>query len=225
MFDTHIEIRVPSDFVNVQNEIPEIKTDIRYFNGNNFTGRKINGYNTPVCLMTKSTTEALKKVVHILYPFGLTLKVYDCYRPQSAVNDFISWSQDVHNQSMKTIFYPDVEKSKLFKEGYIAKKSAHSRGSTVDLTIVPVNSNDYSKELDFGSYFDFFDQKSAFLYQNLPEQAKANRLLLNLLMTSAGFNGYEKEWWHFTLINEPYPNTYFDFPVNNLHMKGTPREK
>lgn len=219
MFNTHIETKVPSDFVNVQNEIPEIKTDIRYFNGNNFTGRRINGYNEPVCLMTKSATESLKKVVRVLYPLGLTLKVYDCYRPQRALNDFISWSHEVHNQSMKTVFYPDVEKSKLFKEGYIAKKSAHSRGSAVDLTIVPINQDNPSKVMNFGTTFDFFDQKSSFLYQNLPAQTKANRLLLNLLMTSAGFKGYDKEWWHFTLINEPYPNTYFDFPVNNLHMR------
>ncbi|HGJ5877462.1 MAG TPA: M15 family metallopeptidase [Arsenophonus sp.] len=219
MFDTHIEIKMPSDFVNVQNEIPEIKTDIRYFNGNNFIGRRINGYNEPVCLMTKLATESLKKVVHVLYPLGLTLKVYDCYRPQRAVNDFISWSQEFHNQSMKTVFYPNVEKSKLFKEGYIAKKSAHSRGSTVDLAIEPINQYSPSKVINFGTPFDFFDQKSSFLCQNLSVQARTNRLLLNLLMTSAGFKGYDKEWWHFTLINEPYPNTYFDFPVNNLHMR------
>lgn len=220
MLDTYIEMRAPSDFINIEKEIPEIKTDIRYFNGNNFVGRKINGYNAPICLITKSAAESLKKVIRVLYPLGLTLKVYDCYRPQSAVNDFISWSQEVDNQSMKSVFYPNEEKSELLKKGYIAKKSSHSRGSTLDLTVIPINKCNNPEEINFGTAFDYFDPKSSFSYKNIPTQAKANRLLLNLLMTSAGFKGYDKEWWHFTLINEPYPNTYFNFPINNLNKNA-----
>jgi D-alanyl-D-alanine dipeptidase len=217
VFDTYIEMKIPSDFVNVKKEIAEIKTDIRYFNGNNFIGRKTNGYNAPICLLTHSAAEALKKVIRALYPLGMTLKVYDCYRPQSAVNDFLSWSKDIKNDSMKSVFYPNVEKSDLFRNGYIASKSSHSRGSTVDLTIVPINEIDHSKWINFGTGFDYFDPRSSFLYQDIPVQNKANRLLLHALMTSAGFKGYKKEWWHFTLTNEPYPNTYFEFPVDNLN--------
>lgn len=212
----YVETKMPADFVSVEEEISVIKTDMRYFNANNFVGRKIRGYEANVCLLTKAATESLKKVVDVLSPLGLTLKIYDCYRPQAAVNDFISWSLDPDDNSMQSAFYPNIKKSDLFKHSYIAEKSSHSRGSTVDLTIVAIQENDYSIKIDFSKGFDYFDPQSSLSYQYISPQAKANRLLLNLLMTSVGFKGYDKEWWHFTLCAEPYPNTYFDFPVNFL---------
>lgn len=216
MLDMYVETRMPADFVSVEKEIFVIKTDMRYLNGNNFVGRKIKGYEANVCLLTKAATESLKKVVDILYPLGLTLKIYDCYRPQTAVNDFVSWSMETGDDAMKSVFYPNVKKSDLFKQGYIAEKSSHSRGSTVDLTIVAVEKDNHSTKIDFGKGFDYFDPQSSPSYQYISPQVKANRLLLNLLMTSVGFKGYDKEWWHFTLCDEPYPTTYFDFPVNFL---------
>lgn len=224
-----IEKRMPDDFVNVEKEIGGIKKDIVYFSGDNFVGRKIKGYNEPVCLLTKSATESLKKVVNILHPMGLTLKLYDCYRPKSAVDDFISWSDEKDNPKIRSIFYPSINKKDILEYGYIAKKSSHSRGSTVDLTIIPIvddpdwivlkssknkRKNTLPRELiDFGTRFDFFDEQSNFTYTDISAQAKSNRLLLRLLMENAGFKGLNTEWWHFTLINEPYPDTYFDFPV------------
>lgn len=225
----HFETRKPADFVNVKNQIPEIKIDMRYFNGNNFVGRKINGYNAPLCLLTESATDALKNVVNVLKAMGLTLKMHDCYRPQTAVNHFIAWSSEADDITLKAKFYPTVKKSNLFN-GYIAKRSGHTRGSTVDLTIVPINASSLNgicygdeieqtcasqeEHIDFGTIFDYLDPKSHFAYKHISAQAKANRLLLNLVMTQAGFKGYEKEWWHFTLVNELYPDTYFDFSID-----------
>lgn len=161
---------------------------------------------------------------------GLTLKMHDCYRPQTAVNHFIAWSNDVNDNTLKANNYPAVEKSDLFDRGYIARKSGHSRGSTIDLTIVPLNAgplNDLrfgdenkltsaspEEHIDFGTIFDFFGQQSHFLHQHISALAKANRLLLNLVMSPAEFKSYEKEWWHFTLLNKPYPDTYFDFSID-----------
>lgn len=216
MFATPIEMKAPADFVDVGKEIAEVKIDMRYFTKNNFTGRSVDGYNAPVCLLTKSAAESLKKVVDVLYPLGMTLKIYDCYRPQRAVDDFFSWSQDLADNATRPIFYPNVKKADLFKQGYIASKSSHSRGSTVDLTIVPIDEHYTQSKLDFGTEFDYFDLKSSVSYKNIPLQSKANRLLLSTLMNAAGFKVYEKEWWHFTLINEPYPDTYFGFPVDEL---------
>lgn len=216
MLDMYVETKMPADFVSVEREVPVVKTDVRYFSGNNFVGRKIKGYEASVCLLTKAATESLKKAVDVLYPLGLTLKIYDCYRPQTAVNDFISWSMDLSDNVMKSVFYPNIEKSDLFTHGYIAKKSSHSRGSTVDLTIVAIEEDNDSTKIDFSGGFDYFDPQSSLSYQYISPQAKANRLLLSLLMTSVGFKGYDKEWWHFTLCDEPYPNTYFDFSVNFL---------
>lgn len=223
----------PADFINVQEIIPQAQTDIRYFTDHNFIGRKIKGYEAPVCLLTKKAANALKEVENQLLPMGLTLKFYDCYRPQTAVNDFADWATQLNNLKMRAEFYPNVDKQNLFRDGYIAYRSEHSRGSTVDLTIVPVSSKIHtyqpgqklvsctaSKEerfpdnsLDFGTGYDCFSPKSHPDYQLLSAQTKANRLLLQSLMIQAGFKPLDTEWWHFSLINEPYPNTYFDFPV------------
>lgn len=223
----------PNDFVDVKNLIPQIELDMRYYTIHNFVGRKINGYLAPVCLLTKPAANALKLVEGRLLAIGLTLKVYDCYRPQRAVNDFANWATQINNTAMQAEFYPTVAKKDLFKEGYIDYHSGHSRGSTLDLTIVPVNSiiPNYAKgtklvnctepqnkrfpdnSLDFGTGFDCFSPVAHPSYQEVSAQARANRLLLQSLMQQAGFKPLDTEWWHFTLVNEPYSNTYFDFPV------------
>jgi D-alanyl-D-alanine dipeptidase len=223
----------PDDFVNLQKVAPEIQADLRYFTDHNFIGRKIEGYEKPICLLTNAAAQALKTVAAQLLSMGLTLKVYDCYRPQTAVNDFAAWAKDLHSTKMRTEFYQEVDKGRLFSDGYIAYRSGHSRGSTVDLTIVPAGSNipvydpkraqtsctapiaqrAPDNSLDFGTGFDCFSQRSHPSYQDISPQAKANRLLLQTLMLQAGFKPLSTEWWHFTLINEPYPDTYFDFPV------------
>lgn len=222
----------PNDFIEITQVIPEIQKDIRYFSENNFMGKRVSGYAAASCFLTLSAANALKKVEDRLLPMGLTLKVYDCYRPQQAVNEFISWADD-DDEKTKEQFYPGLDKSDLFKEGYIAKKSGHSRGSTVDLTIAPVGSHlpVFDKDdkrtactlplkvrrsdnsLDFGTSFDCFSPVSHPNYQDLPAQIKANRLLLKILMEDAGFKSLETEWWHFTLRDEPYPNTWFNFLV------------
>ncbi len=225
----------PNNFVDIQQIIPQIQIDMRYYTNHNFVGRKIDGYLSPTCLLTKEAATALKSVSDELLPMGLTLKAYDCYRPQTAVNDFANWATQINNTKMRKEFYPTVDKQNLFKDGYIAYRSGHSRDSTVDLTIVPLNSlipiyNAKMKQvdctapqkmrspdnsLDFGTGFDCFSPVSHPSYQGISAQTKANRLLLQSLMKSAGFKPLDEEWWHFTLINEPYPTTYFDFPVSN----------
>ena len=223
----------PYDFVNLQQIIPQVQVDMRYSGSYNFVGKPINGYSAPVCLLTKKAAYALKLVEDKLLPMGLTLKVYDCYRPQRAVDNFVSWAESIHETKMKQAFYPSVDKKNLSQENYIAYQSGHSRGSTVDLTIVPLNSKiplyptrfnlsncnlninkrPRDNSLDFGTGFDCFSLASHPDYAGVNSQAKANRLLLRTLMVNAGFRGLDSEWWHFTLQNEPYTDKFFDFPV------------
>lgn len=138
--ENHIDLHQPKDFVDITTVAPDVQVDMRYFSSHNFIGRPIKGYNAPVCLLTRPAANAVKQVADRLRPFGLTLKIYDCYRPQSAVNDFIAWAKDPSQNQMKNEFYPQVEKNRLFEEGYLAARSGHSRGSTLDLTIVPLDS-------------------------------------------------------------------------------------
>ncbi|MCD6045682.1 MAG: D-alanyl-D-alanine dipeptidase [Gammaproteobacteria bacterium] len=235
MAENRIVENRPTDFVNAQQVIPQLQTDIRYASEHNFVGRKIKGYEEPVCVLTQQAANALKTVETQLLARGLTLKAYDCYRPHTAVNDFIQWASEANNVAMRAEFYPTINKAELFKKGYIAYQSGHSRGSSIDLTIVPVNSqipayNPTAKRaactatqqerfsdnsLDFGTGYDCFSPMSHPDYPYLPAEARKNRALLRALMRQAGFKPLYTEWWHFTLINEPYPNTYFDFPVEN----------
>jgi D-alanyl-D-alanine dipeptidase len=228
-----LEHRRPEDVVDVSKAIPAMQFDMRYASSNNFVGRRISGYQENACLLTESAIAALKKVEDRLLPMGLTLKAYDCYRPQRAVDNFVAWAADPNQQRMRGEFYPSVPKDRLFEEGYIAAHSGHSRASTIDLTIVPSGSavpqptahaslvdcaapkeqRAPDNSLDFGTGFDCFSPVSHPSYQGVSAQVKANRLLLQSLMTDAGFVPLETEWWHFTLKDEPYPNTYFDFPV------------
>lgn len=230
-----IEKSRPQDFVDVKQFIPEIQADIRYYSTHNFVGRRISGYEQPVCLLTKPAAMALKVAESQILSMGLTFKVYDCYRPQTAVNDFANWATQIKDTMMRTEFYPTVDKKNLFSDGYVAYQSGHSRGSTMDLTIVPLGSvippykpnlaqvsctapkqkRFRDNSLDFGTGFDCFSPVSHPDYQQLSPQMKANRLLLQTVMKQAGFKPLDTEWWHFTLVNEPYPNTYFDFPVKD----------
>ncbi len=203
----------PKGFVYLEELVPTIKIELRYITDNNFVGRPIDGYVNPRPIISTEAAKALKKVQEDLAPFGLGLKVFDAYRPQRAVDNFVNWAKRIDDRIKKTEYYPNVKKENLFKEGYIASKSGHSRGSAVDLTIVSLVGPDKGKELDMGSGFDFFGPESWPENLSMTSSQRANRMLLRCLMTKHGFKPYKKEWWHFNLKNEPYPDTYFDFPV------------
>lgn len=201
---------LPDGFVYLEDVIPAIRLEIRYCSNNNFIGRPVDGYRKPRAILTREAAAALQGVQEELVPFGFGVKVFDAYRPQRAVDNFVRWAADLDDTKAKVQYYPDVAKQDLFKDGYIAARSSHSRGSTVDLTIVELSSG---AELDMGSPFDFFGPASWPASTLVPPSRLANRLLLRTLMMKYGFNPYEQEWWHFTLAGEPYPETYFDFPV------------
>lgn len=204
---------LPQGFVYLEDVEPSILVDLRYSGKNNFIGRPIDGYLKPRCIVTGETAHALKGIQSELGSFGLGLKIYDCYRPQRAVDHFVRWAKDTKDTDMKDEYYPGINKESLFREGYIAIKSGHSRGSTVDLTIVSIVQPNAGREIDMGSPFDFFDPKSWTNSSDISSDQRASRLLLKIIMEKHGFQPYQKEWWHFTLKDEPFPNTYFDFPV------------
>ncbi|MEU3356151.1 M15 family metallopeptidase [Streptomyces sp. NPDC037389] len=224
----------PPGFVALADVDPTIVQEMRYFTPHNFTGHRIDGYERPRCLLTRPAAEALRRAQRVLLRQGLSLKVYDCYRPQRAVNDFVAWAKNLGDERMKTEFYPRVAKSRLFEDGYIAAKSGHSRGSTMDLTIVrlpawptrpyvpgeplvpcfaPRWQRFPDNSLDMGTGFDCFDTLAHTLDPRIQGQQRANRLRLKSVMEGAGFGNLPEEWWHYTLRGEPYPDTYFDFPV------------
>lgn len=225
--------QIPDGFVEIREVIPDIILDLRYYSDHNFLGRKVDGYLAEKCFITKAAADSLAKVQEELRKFGLSLKIYDAYRPQRAVDDFVKWAKNLNDTLTKKEFYPTVDKSRLFIEGYIAEKSGHSRGSTVDLTIVPVpvpeqpafdisnqcecfrSAEERFKDnsLDMGTGYDCFHSLSHTMNVNLSPQQRANRLLLYSLMTKFGFRNLPEEWWHYTLINEPFPGTYFDFVI------------
>lgn len=230
----------PRDIVDLTIVAPSVIVDLRYAGSHNFVGHPIPGYEADVCLLTRPAAEALKNVQRQLDRFKLSLMVYDCYRPQRAVDYFVKWAADRRDAVMKREFYPRVEKVDLLKDGYVASPSSHSRGSTVDLTIVPLARSkiDFFKpgeslepcyeaaslrfrdgSLDMGTGYDCFDTMAHVVAAGLTGQQRANRMLLASLMEQAGFAGYRYEWWHFTLRGEPYPDTYFDFPVRRETSK------
>jgi len=226
--------KMPDTFVDIQKVIPDIVMDIRYYGPHNFVGERIDGYQAPKCFLTIDAAKALAEVQKELVLYSLSLKIYDCYRPQRAVDHFVRWAKDIENTKTMKEFYPTVDKSNLFKDGYIDAKSGHSRGSTVDLTIVPlpvVPQPAYTpgqklaecylpsyqrfadNGIDMGTGFDCFHDLAGTANPDIGPRQKINRLLLKTLMEKHGFRNYEKEWWHFTLNNEPYPETYFNFVV------------
>lgn len=225
--------RRPPDIIDARTVIPDLVVDMRYLTARNFVGRPIAGYRADVCLLTKRAAAALGRVADELKPRGLGLKVYDCYRPQRAVDEFVAWGGDLGDQKMKPDFYPGVDKRSLFHNGYIARRSGHSRASTVDLTIVPLAAPEPEApasapiracapawaarlpdaSIDMGTGFDCFGAMSHTANVGIGAQQVANRKLLKSLMSKQGFINNPQEWWHYTLADEPYPDTYFDFPV------------
>ena len=201
------------NFVVITDVVPDAILEMRYYSTYNFVGDRIDGYEQPIALMTKQAADSLKMVSDELLKHGYRIKIWDSYRPQRAVNHFIRWAEDLQDTAMKPVFYPIVDKSLLFEQNYIMAKSGHSRGSTVDLTLVDEQTG---LELDMGSPFDWFGEESHPDYMDLTPTQLANRLVLRHAMLSHGFEPIDSEWWHFTLKNEPFPDTYFDFPVRDL---------
>ena len=202
-----------SDFVEVSDEIPDVLQEIRYFSAYNFVGSPIDGYEAPVALMTREAAAALSEAAAEFRTAGYVIKIYDTYRPQRAVNHFIRWGIDVQDVRMKPYFYPTTDKSRVFELGYVAKRSGHSRGGTIDMTLVDMKTG---QELDVGEHFDYFGERSHYAYSGISQKQQENRRFLRQVMEKHGFHGLAEEWWHFTLNNEPFPDTYFDFPVKEL---------
>ena len=203
---------LPEGFVYLDEAIPGIVIELKYTIDDNFVGQPIDGYEHGHAILSEPAAAPLAEVQAALQPFGLGLKVFDAYRPQRAVDHFVRWAGDLEDQRTKPDFYPDVAKEDLFEEGYIAARSGHSRGSTVDLTVVYRDEAGTVHELDMGSGYDFFGPISWPDSPAVTARQRANRALLHNAMTAHGFNHYPQEWWHFTLSDEPYPDTYFDFP-------------
>lgn len=228
------DVSIPAGFTEIREVIPDVLMDIRYHTTHNFVGTRVDGYLAAKCYLTLPAAQALGRVQKDLIPFGLSLKIYDCYRPQKAVNHFVRWAADLEDRKTKAEFYPKVNKGNLFSDGYIADKSGHSRGSTVDLTIVrlparpqeqyiphkrlracyrPYAQRFRDNSIDMGTGFDCFDEKSHTLNDTIAPAPRIHRALLKSFMEKHGFVNYAKEWWHYTYKPEPFPDTYFDFDV------------
>ena len=205
-----------SRFVMLADFVPGIIQEIRYYSTYNFVGDRIDGYEIPCALMTKDAARALKAVSNKAAVMGYRLKVFDAYRPARAVRHFVLWGLEDLDQRMKPFFYPDLEKQEIFQKGYVASQSTHSRGSTVDLTLLDMRTG---KEADMGSPFDMFSEISHPDSRDVTPQQYDNRMLLQHVMVRNGFEPIDCEWWHFTLKNEPFPETYFDFPVSAQYLK------
>jgi D-alanyl-D-alanine dipeptidase len=203
----------PSAFVDAATVVPGLMADMRYAGSHNFVGRPIDGYEAPRCWLAQPAAAALAEVARDLAPRGLHVKVFDCYRPTRAVANFIRWARDLKDTAGKAEFYPNVDKRTLFRDGYIASLSGHSRGSTIDMTLAKDDGTELGVELDMGTPFDFFSPKSWPADPTVTPEQHANRMLLASAMRRRGFRPYDREWWHFTLRGEPFPDTYFDFPV------------
>ena len=209
-----------SDFVLVTDVVPDAILEIRYYCSYNFIGDRIPGYDEPIALITRQAADSLKVVSDELLQQGYRLKVFDAYRPQCAVDYFMEWAKDTGDVRMREYFYPELDKSILIPQGYIAEKSGHTRGSTIDLTLFDMKTE---REVDMGCTFDYFGVAShpdvmpgqeIGAYKPITEEQYRNRMILREAMLRHGFKPYDCEWWHFTLENEPYPDTYFTFPIN-----------
>lgn len=206
----------PSDFVLLSDYVPAVIQEIRYFSTYNFIGDRIDGYEEPCALLSKEAARALRTVSNELLVQGYRLKVFDTYRPSSAVKHFVLWGLEDQDVRMKPYFYPDLQKQELFERGYIASQSSHSRGSTVDLTLLDMKTG---KEADMGGPFDLFSEVSHPDYRGITDEQYENRMILRRVMLRNGFLPIDCEWWHFTLKDEPYPDTYFDFPVSSEYLR------
>ncbi|MFI2616914.1 M15 family metallopeptidase [Streptomyces sp. NPDC018584] len=235
------EPKAPEEFVALRDVDPTIIQEMRYITPHNFVGEPIDGYKKPMCILTEPAAKALHKAQRALLRKGYSLKVYDCYRPQRAVDHFVRWAKDLRDERMKEEFYPLVDKSRLFADGYIAEKSGHSRGSTVDLTVVklpaaptrpyvpgepltpcygPRSERFPDNSVDMGTGFDCFDTLSHTDDPRVTKQQRAHRDLLRGALAKEGFVNLPEEWWHFTHKPELFPDTYFDFPVSRRSLSG-----
>ncbi|MGX1886751.1 M15 family metallopeptidase [Streptomyces sp. NPDC055287] len=235
------EPKAPREFVSLRSVDPTIIQEMRYTTAHNFVGVPVDGYRQPVCILTRPAANALHKAQTKLLRRGYSLKVYDCYRPQRAVDHFVRWAKDLDDEAMKAEFYPHVDKSRLFADGYIAEKSGHSRGSTVDLTLLKLPAKDTrpyvpgeqlvpcyapkaerfpDNSVDMGTGYDCFDTLSHTEDPRVQGAQRANRKLLKGLLSELGFVNLAEEWWHFTYKPEPFPDTYFDFPVARRSVAG-----
>jgi D-alanyl-D-alanine dipeptidase len=226
---------LPQGFIYLENLAPTILQEIRYAGCHNFIGRPLNGYEAERCIVSFPLGEALAKVQKEAINQGMTLKVYEAYRPLRAAQDMVKWAMDINDHKMKAEFYPDIDKSKVFELGFLAIRSQHSRGCAVDLTLVPLpipsqdiyHSGDELKDsrlpkalrfndnsIEMGTGFDCFDNLSHTMNSHISKEAQHNRMLLKSMMEKYGFINYGKEWWHYSLQNEPFPETYFDFPIH-----------
>ena len=206
----------PSGFVVLADFVPLVVQEIRYYSTYNFIGERIDGYEEPCALLTIEAARALKSVSSEMLVQGYRLKVFDAYRPGRAVRHFVLWGIEDQDIRMKPYFYPELEKQELFSKGYVASQSSHSRGSTVDLTLLDMTTG---KELDMGSPFDLFSEVSHPDYKGITPEQYENRMRLQRVMVRNGFEPIDCEWWHFSLVQEPYPDTYFDFPVSSQYMR------
>ena len=205
-----------SGFVLLGDFVPDAILDIRYCSANNFVGERIDGYEEPTALLTREAAAALRKASDRFRAEGYRLKVFDAYRPLRAVTHFMNWAKDAGDTRMKASFYPELDKSELFARGYIAEHSGHSRGSTVDVTLYDLRTE---KEVDMGGAFDYFGERSHPDFRQLSREQYASRMFLRKTMLANGFRPLKEEWWHFTLRNEPYPDTYFTFPVSEASVR------
>ena len=206
----------PSGFVLLGDFVPQAIQEIRYYSTYNFIGDRIDGYEQPCALLTAEAARALKSAANELAVQGYRIKVFDAYRPACAVKHFVLWGIEDQDLRMKPYFYPELEKQELFAKGYIAKQSSHSRGSTVDLTLLDMKTG---KELDMGGPFDLFSEVSHPDYRGITGEQYENRMVLQRAMIRGGFQPIDCEWWHFTLKDEPYPDTYFEFPVSSAYLR------
>ena len=206
----------PSGFVLLSDYVPGVVQEIRYHSTYNFVGDRIDGYEEPVALLTKEAARALKQAAGEFNAQGFRIKVFDAYRPACAVRHFMLWGIEDLDLRMKPYFYPELEKGELFQKGYIAKQSSHSRGSAVDLTLLDMRTG---KEVDMGSPFDLFSEVSHPDSKQVTAEQFENRMLLQKVMVRNGFSPLSCEWWHFALKHEPYPDTYFEFPVSSEYLK------
>ncbi|NLU71067.1 M15 family metallopeptidase [Streptomyces sp. HNM0574] len=234
------EPRAPREFVALRDVAPTVLQEIRYPTRHNFVGDPVDGYRQPMCVLTRDAAEALRDAQRSFLRRGYTLKVYDCYRPQRAVDHFVRWAKDPDDERMKAEFYPRVAKDRLFEDGYIAEKSGHSRGSTVDLTLVrlpaaptrpyvpgeplkpcyaPREERFPDNSLDMGTGFDCFDTLSHTDDPRITAGQRAHRTLLKETLEAAGFTNLPEEWWHFTLEEETFPDSFFDFPVSRASLR------
>ncbi|OEU88918.1 D-alanyl-D-alanine dipeptidase [Streptomyces abyssalis] len=237
----HQDPSAPGEFVALRDVAPTVLEEIRYRTRHNFVGDRVHGYRQSMCIVTRDTAEALRTAQRSLLRKGYSLKVYDCYRPQRAVDHFVKWAKDLDDERMKDEFYPRVDKDRLFEDGYIAEKSGHSRGSTVDLTLVrlpakptrpyrpgeplvscfaPQDVRFPDNSVDMGTGYDCFDTLSHTLDPRIEGKQRANRMLLKNTMEKSGFTNLPEEWWHYTLTEETFPETYFDFPVWRRALEG-----